>query len=49
VNQPVSGSSGAALQRVLGLAFGVAIGFGGVVGGGLLKSSGMVAGLAPEA
>jgi len=48
-HQPVSGSSGAALQRVLGLAFGVAIGFGGVVGGGLLKSSGMVAGLAPEA
>jgi amino acid transporter len=42
-------SSGAGLQRVLGLAFGLAIGFGGVVGGGLLKSSGLVAGLAPDA
>jgi len=36
------------LHRVLGLAFGLAIGFGGVVGGGLLKTSGSVAGLVPE-
>jgi len=42
-------SSGPGLQRVLGLAFGLAIGFGGVVGGGLLKTSGMVAGLVPNA
>lgn len=39
---------GSGLHRVLGLAFGLAIGFGGVVGGGLLKTSGSVAGLAPE-
>ena len=43
---PVVTESG--LHRVLGLAFGLAIGFGGVVGGGLLKTSGSVAGLAPE-
>jgi APA family basic amino acid/polyamine antiporter len=40
--------TGTGLHRVLGLAFGLAIGFGGVVGGGLLKTSGSVAGLAPE-
>jgi amino acid transporter len=40
--------SGSGLHRVLGLAFGLAIGFGGVVGGSLLKASGSVAGLAPE-
>jgi amino acid transporter len=40
--------AGSGLHRVLGLAFGLAIGFGGVVGGGLLKTSGMVAGLVPE-
>jgi amino acid transporter len=40
--------TGSGLHRVLGLAFGLAIGFGGVVGGGLLKTSGSVAGLAPE-
>ncbi|MCL6740998.1 APC family permease [Sphingomonas sp. RB56-2] len=39
---------GSALHRVLGLAFGLAIGFGGVVGGGLLKTSGSVAALTPE-
>jgi len=40
--------AGSGLHRVLGLAFGLAIGFGGVVGGGLLKTSGSVAGLAPQ-
>ena len=40
--------TGSGLHRVLGLAFGLAIGFGGVVGGGLLKTSGSVAGLVPE-
>ena len=40
--------TGSALHRVLGLAFGLAIGFGGVVGGGLLKTSGSVAGLTPD-
>ena len=40
--------TGSALHRVLGLAFGLAIGFGGVVGGGLLKTSGSVAALTPE-
>jgi APA family basic amino acid/polyamine antiporter len=41
-------STGTGLHRVLGLAFGLAIGFGGIVGGSLLKTSGMVAGLAPD-
>jgi amino acid transporter len=40
--------TGSGLHRILGLAFGLAIGFGGVVGGGLLKTSGSVAGLVPE-
>src|SRR4249919_2694859 len=40
--------TGSGLHRVLGLAFGLAIGFGGVVGGGLLKTSGSVAGLTPD-
>ena len=46
VQQPAETSS--ALHRVLGLAFGLAIGFGGVVGGGLLKTSGSVAALTPD-
>ena len=43
-----SAEHGSALHRVLGLAFGLAIGFGSVVGGGLLKTSGSVAGLTPD-
>ena len=43
-----SAERGSSLHRVLGLAFGLAIGFGSVVGGGLLKTSGSVAGLTPD-
>ena len=40
--------TGSALHRVLGLAFGLAIGFGGVDGGSLLNTTGSDAGLTPD-